>query len=200
MNKRAEPHASVYTKHVWYVRIRGCVGGTGALKSSPLQCVRFAWPDLRAPSLHPPARGCIIHLLNLCKIRRRDAGSVFCCEINTGLFGDSGVCVFIMRSLSYAHTVSQSSVAGMSILLSDGTMRCCYLESHTLSPSLIMDATRSILWFVLITNYRVAASSSLERKFSNWHEIFFEWCFKMLFNLILFVSFALIYKFIWIHA
>lgn len=120
-------------------------GRNRSSENFPTPVCEIAWPDLRAPSLHPPARGCIIHLLNLCEIRRRDAGSVFCYEINTGLFRDSGVCAFLMRSVSYAHTASQSSVASMSFPLSDCTMRCCYLESHRLNSSLILDATQSII-------------------------------------------------------
>lgn len=121
-------------------------GRNRSSENFPTWVYTMAWPDLRAPSLPPPpARACIIHLLNLFKIRRGDAGSVFRCEINTGLCRGSGVCVFIMRSVSYAHTISQSSVASMSVPLSDATVWCFYLESQSFTSSYTLDVTRSVL-------------------------------------------------------
>lgn len=110
MNKWAQLHASMYRKQVGYMHVCEC-GDTPVdqdlekleqtVHHSTVKC-----PHLRTPSSHPPFCGCVIHPLNLFKFRRRGAGSVYQCEINTRFYTDSCVWVFIMRSVSYAYTIS----------------------------------------------------------------------------------------------
>lgn len=110
MNKRAQLHASIYTQHVGYMHVCEC-GDTPVdqdlekLEQTVLRST-VTCPDLRTLSSHPPFCGCIIHPLNLFKFRHRGAGSVCHYEINTRLYTNSCVWVFIKRSVSYAYTIS----------------------------------------------------------------------------------------------